>query len=671
VFIGIYVYASFYFTLHIKNEATRINLSGQLSSRSFEMAWLVHKIVKPQKPELKDSLLMELKYEIEMFEKTADDLKNGNKELRIKPLEYKEAIAILSSIIKEWNDFLKPAILMIIELPENRAKFLLDEYDLRIHSYAYEINRLVSFLENDYKKELKEYDRFRLYLIGIFMVPFIFVVIIVKSGIIEPMLKLRNATKEIELGNFDVRIDVKSSDEIGELSRSFNRMSQVTGELFNKNERLIKNLKSLCESSNAIIGNIRVDELLNETVKKARELIVSKYAALALLNDKGECGYFIPSGIEKEVYEQMKRTHGLPRGKGLIGLLFKNGIIRIDDIQKHPASSGFPEGHPQMKTFLGVPVILRDKVIGALYFADKLGGGLFTQEDEYLAASFAATAALAINNAKLIEGLEGKVKERTKELEYARLQAEAASKAKSDFLANMSHELRTPLNSIIGFSEVLQNELDENINERQMEYLRNIHNSGGHLLAIINDILDLSKVESGRMMLELSRFSLRNILDASMTMLKAKAMKHRIEMSLEIEHDADTEVEADERKLKQIMVNLLSNAVKFTPDGGDVRIEVKRLRSSEVEQKQKDASDFIEISVEDTGIGIKEEDVPKLFSEFTQLQSPYTKEYQGAGLGLTLTKKFVELHDGRIWVESIYGKGSSFKFIIPLRQPQR
>ena len=279
-------------------------------------------------------------------------------------------------------------------------------------------------------------------------------------------------------------------------------------------------------------------------------------------------------------------------------------------------------------------------------------------------------------------------RKRLQEAEVAQLSAESANRAKSDFLANMSHELRTPLNSVIGFSEILQDGMFGKLTDKQQEYVNNICGSGKHLLSLINDILDLSKVEAGKMELELSRFLLRDELNTSLSMLKEKTMKQGIKLNCEIAPDADIEIEADERKLKQIMYNLLSNAVKFTPEGGSVRVsarraEVGKMGSWEDEKKREDEkdhstsqplnfptsdTDLIEISVADTGIGIKPEDIPKLFTEFTQLESTYTKQYEGTGLGLALTKRLVELHGGRIWVESEFGKGSRFTFTLLVKQ---
>jgi two-component system cell cycle sensor histidine kinase PleC len=268
---------------------------------------------------------------------------------------------------------------------------------------------------------------------------------------------------------------------------------------------------------------------------------------------------------------------------------------------------------------------------------------------------------LAIEDVTEKMRLERELAERTRDAKKAQFEAESATMAKSDFLANMSHELRTPLNSIIGFSEVLEDQLLGTLNESQRENVMYILKAGRHLLSLINDILDLSKVESGKMELDLESVSLRELLDASLVMQREKALRHGIKLDLQFEPDHSIMIEADERKLKQIVFNLLSNAVKFTPDNGSVQVTLKEINGAQ----------DIEISIRDTGIGIRQEDLPKLFKEFSQLSSPYDKQFEGTGLGLALTKKLVDLHGGRIWAESEFGKGSLFAFAIPVKQRRK
>jgi signal transduction histidine kinase len=262
--------------------------------------------------------------------------------------------------------------------------------------------------------------------------------------------------------------------------------------------------------------------------------------------------------------------------------------------------------------------------------------------------------------------LEQKVEERTRDLagaleqrdrllrevEETSRQLAEVSRHKSEFLANTSHELRTPLNAIIGFSEVLIEKMFGDLNDKQEEYLNDILMSGQHLLSLINDILDLSKVEAGQMELEVGEFSVREALENGLTMLKERASRHGIALGLEVDPDLGV-IEADERKVKQVVFNLLSNAVKFTPDGGRVEVTAHQLDHE------------IQIAVRDTGIGISPEDQERIFEEFRQVGEGSARA-EGTGLGLALTRKLVELHGGRIWVESAVGSGSTFTFALPL-----
>ncbi|MDD5474863.1 MAG: PAS domain S-box protein [Candidatus Methanoperedens sp.] len=236
---------------------------------------------------------------------------------------------------------------------------------------------------------------------------------------------------------------------------------------------------------------------------------------------------------------------------------------------------------------------------------------------------------------------------------YENIKLVLANKAKSDFLAHMSHELRTPLNSIIGFSELLVQKAIGELNKKQEHYINNIITSGIHLLAIINDILDLSKVEAGKIEMVIEKISVSENIDDAVNLVKERAMKHNIVINKDI--DSQLEIEADRLRLKQILFNLLSNAVKFSkPEGGTVTITAKK------------EDDMVRISFSDTGIGIREKDMKKLFIEFEQIDSSLSKKYGGTGLGLAITKKLVDLHGGKIRVESKYGEGSTFTFLMPI-----
>ena len=290
---------------------------------------------------------------------------------------------------------------------------------------------------------------------------------------------------------------------------------------------------------------------------------------------------------------------------------------------------------------LGIPMLRDGEVIGTINVAWDEPGPIAEKFKQVL-QTFADQAVIAIENVRLFNEIQEKSR-----------QLEIANKHKSDFLANVSHELRTPLNAIIGFSDVMLAGMAGELPEKQQEFTRDIRDSGKHLLGLINDILDLSKIEAGRMELDLSRFDVRTAMENAMTLVKGRAERHGINLETNIDA-AVGEYEGDERKFKQIMLNLLTNAVKFTPEGGTVTMSAGQMNGSYV------------FSVTDTGIGIAPEDHGRIFEEFRQVGTDYQRKAEGTGLGLTLTKKLIELHGGSIRLESALGKGSVFTFNLPL-----
>jgi signal transduction histidine kinase len=280
-------------------------------------------------------------------------------------------------------------------------------------------------------------------------------------------------------------------------------------------------------------------------------------------------------------------------------------------------------------------------IVGSLLVSRNEPGD-FASETIELLQTFASQSALAIRNARLYKELEEKTR-----------QLEAANRHKDDFLASMSHELRTPLNAVIGFSEVLVERMFGDLNDKQEEFLHDILASGRHLLSLINDILDLAKIEAGRMELDPEDFDLASAIDNALVLIRERALRKGLTLDTAVDPGLGV-VRADQRKIKQVLLNLLSNSVKFTPEGGRVTLAAHRHLT------------HVEIAVSDTGIGIAPGDQEAVFEEFRQIESDYVKKQEGTGLGLTLARKFVELHGGRIGVKSELGKGSTFSFTLPI-----
>jgi signal transduction histidine kinase len=258
-----------------------------------------------------------------------------------------------------------------------------------------------------------------------------------------------------------------------------------------------------------------------------------------------------------------------------------------------------------------------------------------------------------VENRDELGALAANVNRMNDELRSVYAELEAASQHKSEFLANMSHELRTPLNAIIGFSQVLRDEMVGSVNEKQAEYLEDIISSGNHLLSLINDVLDLSKVEAGQVELEVHPFSLREALERGVVMVRERATEDGVRVAFTADPEVDV-VDGDERRIKQVIFNLLSNAVKFTPAGGEIDVSATRVNGE------------FRVSVADTGPGVAPEDRERIFEEFQQSETGVGHR-EGTGLGLALSKRFVELHGGRIWLESEPGQGSTFTFALPAR----
>jgi signal transduction histidine kinase len=427
----------------------------------------------------------------------------------------------------------------------------------------------------------------------------------------------------------------------------------AVGELRAEVERLRRDLAEAREQQAATSGVLAVlgratsdlDAVLETVVDSARRLCRADIALIFLLEGDAYRLAFVSGDLTEENRAYLDQ-HPLAQDRGT--LAGRVGLERrpqqIADVLADP-EYGRPDiqRHGGFRTTMGVPMLLDGEVVGVL-IVWRTEVDPFSERATELLTTFATQAAIAIRNVDLVHALQA----RTAELEVV-------SRHKSEFLASMSHELRTPLNAVIGFSEVLLERMFGDLNDRQDEYLRDIWSSGKHLLELLNEILDLSKVEAGQMVLEMSEFSLQEALGHGLALVRERAAGHRIRLGLEVAPGVGP-VRADELRIKQVIVNLLSNAVKFTPDGGrvDVRAYIE--------------GDEVVVTVADTGTGVAAEDRERIFESFQQ-GGRRASTTEGTGLGLTLSKRIVELHGGRIWVDSELGVGSTFGLAIPAGAP--
>jgi len=422
--------------------------------------------------------------------------------------------------------------------------------------------------------------------------------------------------------------------------RLFKELEARTGEL----TRSVEQLTALGEVSQAVSSTLDVETVLDTIVSRASQLAGADACGIYEYDEDAQMFHVRAAHNFDAAFVAKLRAMPLHKGEGAAGRATEtHEPIQIADI----AAPGAYESRIRdlligagYRAVLSVPLLREEQIIGSLSLVRRVPGE-YPREVVEVLKTFATQSALAIQNARLFREIADKSR-----------QLEVASRHKSEFLANMSHELRTPLNAIIGFSEVLNERMFGELNEKQGEYLKDIHASGQHLLSLINDILDLSKIEAGRMELELADFDLPAAMDNAVTLVRERASRRGITLQRVVGERVGA-IRGDERKIRQVLLNLLSNAIKFTPEGG--RVEVAAAL----------ADGAVEVSVSDTGVGIAPEDHETVFEEFRQVGASAAKQ-EGTGLGLALTRKFIELHGGKIWVTSQVGVGSTFTFTLPL-----
>ena len=491
---------------------------------------------------------------------------------------------------------------------------------------------------------------------------------ITRRYISRPLSELQISATSIAQGDLDTFIDTSSNDEIGRLATDLNVMresiKQLFGELSESKDQLeeysrtleqkvevrtrelarsVEELQALGKVSQAVSSTLDLQKVLATIVAHAVELSGTESGAIYEFDETTEQFQLRATHRMSEELTRAIREGRINLGETAVGRAgLEREAVQISDIREEPTyplrqiieRDGF-------RALLAVPLLREDRLIGGLVVRRR-APGRFPEETVDLLQNFATQSALAIQNARLFREIEEKGQELA-----------IASKHKSEFLANMSHELRTPLNAILGYTELILDKIYGNVPEQIQEVLERVEQNGRHLLSLINEVLDLSKIEAGQLTLSLNDYSMKEVVQTVVTAVESLAAEKNLELKVRVSPEVDCG-KGDEQRISQVLMNLVGNAIKFTEAG---KVEVEATASN----------DAFMVSVSDTGPGLSEGDQQRIFEEFHQVDASSTRKKGGTGLGLSIAKRIVEMHGGRIWVESTLGKGSTFSFTLPVR----
>jgi signal transduction histidine kinase/CheY-like chemotaxis protein/HAMP domain-containing protein len=556
---------------------------------------------------------------------------------------------------------------------------------LRFHTYLPEMewSLIAEMSEKEAFAPVARLSATMLFVIIALLLAGVFVSIFVTGTISKPISDLHRGLREVRGGNLDYEINIKTGDEIELFADEFNLLSaELSESRLNFEEKVDERTKELSEAIERSETETIERMAAEERLAAKREMDAAYTDILTALGKSIDLNVVLTGGLSllmkytsaplgviymydaknkllvpavTRCTDDVVSVRKFSSGEGIPGqTALEKKMVVVTDIPEdtiYGLEAGLCEVTPG--TIVSAPMIFNEMLLGVIVTGHV---GAVTPDVLGFIKRVVYQLAVAVHNAQSYiqtQEMAAKLKNQRDELEMTSRELAAASKTKSEFLANMSHELRTPLNSIIGFSEILHDETFGALNEKQSKYAKNILTSGKHLLHLINNILDLSKVEAGKVELEYVDFDVLAVLEEVKTLVLSIAAKKRIRIAVTVNPELTT-INGDVSKFKQILYNLLSNAIKFTPDGGSITVDGQR------------RGEMAQISVTDTGIGISQDAAKKLFQPFVQADSSTSRKYGGTGLGLTLVKRFVELQGGKIWIESEPDRGSTFIFTMPV-----
>jgi signal transduction histidine kinase len=492
--------------------------------------------------------------------------------------------------------------------------------------------------------------------------------VISRRYITNPLKQLQDSASKIAVGDLDAFVDKSGNDEIGMLARHLDEMRSSIKKLFQELreskskledysrtlekkvenrtrelERSVAELKALSEVSQSVISTLDLEKVLSNIVQHAVNL--SKTDAGTIYEFHEDDKIFVPMinfGVDETFVNIMKEAKfGIGNG-GILGRAGETrSAVQVPDLTEVQDERVEYVRKVGFKSVLAVPLLRKDKLVGSLVVRRKHRGE-FPKETVELIQTFAAQSAIALHNARLFQELEVKSQE-----------LRMADKHKSEFLASISHELRTPLNAILGYTELILDNIYGEVPQKIREVMERLEKNGSHLLRLINDVLDISKIEAGQLELSLEAYSLQETIHTVVTSLEPLATEKKLRLATHIQSHLPNGV-GDHQRIAQVLVNLIGNAIKFT-EAGQVAVDIAT------------ADNRFVVKVSDTGPGLSDLERDYIFSEFYQVDRTSTQSKGGSGLGLSIAKRIVEMHGGAIWVESTLGKGSTFIFTLPIR----